>query len=209
MKHDKSVILIIERYLDDWLKMSALEILWICIHAAFTNTQNQLTAFHPIKHSRSNCDFCFQTENKPFHVSWVFFFLVFEVTKVQSQNLPALLNASHCQFIPPPSFSSLLYPPPITHPFSSLLARPIPQTNQFACLSSILFPMPAPTLSFVLYCNLQFQRPSINLNFTLPSFTPPHTPFPLPHILLKENIDSATPTDWNAVSFRKPMFKCE
>lgn len=35
--------------------------------------------------------------------------------------------------------------------------------------------MPAPTLSFVLYCNLQFQRPSINLNFMLPSFPPSHT----------------------------------
>lgn len=81
------------------------------------------------------------------------------------------MNASHCQFIPPPSFSYLLYPPPITHPSSSLLACPIPQTNQFACLSSILLPMPAPTLSFVLYCNLQSQRPSINLNFMLPSFT--------------------------------------
>lgn len=119
--------------------------------------------------------FFFQTENKHFMFVGCFF-LVFEVTKVHSQNPPTLLNASHCQFIPPPSFSSLLYPPPITHPFSSLLARPIPQTNQFACLSSILFPMPAPTLSFVLYCNLQFQRPSINLNFPLPSFTPPsHT----------------------------------
>lgn len=68
--------------------------------------------------------------------------------------------------------------PPITHPFSSLLACPIPQTNQFACLSSILLPMPAPTLSFVLRCNLQSQRPSINLNFMLPSFTPLTHPSP-------------------------------
>lgn len=126
--------------------------------------------------SRSNRDVLFFFSQKTNHFMLVgFSFLVFEVTKVHSQTPPTLLNASHCQFIPPPSFSSLLYPPPITHPFSSsLLARPIPQTNQFACLSSILFPMPAPTLSFVLYCNLQFQRPSINLNFPLPSFTPPN-----------------------------------
>lgn len=40
--------------------------------------------------------------------------------------------------------------------------------------------MPAPTLSFVLYCNLQFQRPSINLNFMLPPFTPSRTLPPSP-----------------------------
>lgn len=105
-----------------------------------------------------------------------FFFLSLRLQRFIAKNPPTLLNASRCQFIPPPSFSSLLHPPPITHPFSSpLLARPIPQTNQFACLPSILFPMPAPTLSFVLYCNLQFQRPSINLNFPLPPPPSSHT----------------------------------
>ena len=69
-------------------------------------------------------------------------------------------------------------------PFSSLLANPIPQTNQSDCLPSFLLSMAAPTLSFVLCRDLHFQKPCINLSFTPPSINPPstlplapHTPF--------------------------------
>lgn len=93
------------------------------------------------------------------------------------------------QFIPPPSFSPPLHPSPIYSPLLlSPLAHPIPQTNQFSCLPSILLSMPAPTLSFVLCRDLHFQRPHINLSFMPPSIRhpPPISPPPTPHSPFKE-----------------------
>lgn len=98
------------------------------------------------------------------------------------------------QIIPPPSFSPPLHPSPIVHPFSSPLAHPIPQTNQFSCLPSILLSMPAPTLSFVLCRDLHFQQPRINLSFMPPSITaPPITPSPQPTSAFKECRPPASP----------------
>lgn len=95
------------------------------------------------------------------------------------------------QFIPPPSFSPPLHPSPIYSPLLlSPLAHPIPQTNQFSCLPSILLSMPAPTLSFVLCRDLHFQRPHINLSFMPPSIRPPpQSPLPPPHIVLSRSAD--------------------
>lgn len=110
---------------------------------------------------------------------------------------PCQQNMPLFQFIPPPLFSPPLSPSPIYSPL--LLSppdHPIPQTNQFACLLSILLSMPAPTLSFVLCRDLHFQQPRNNLSFMPPSINPP-----IPHTPLK-GVQSIDFSD-NAISFRR------